>query len=131
MRLISSRTLCAFAFAGLAGIGLASSSASAAELTLGKVLSSPAVVPACRNNDRLMATYKFVKGQLGSPDKCVVYRFIAKDEEQRACFGAIVDSSGQDQTSFLSGLGITGSGEPAFCNSGCNCKDTISYRSVN
>ncbi len=77
-----------------------------------------------------MATYKFVKEQLGSPDKCVVYRFIAKDDEQRKCFGAIVDSAGQDQSTFLSGLGIGASGEPAFCSSGCDCKATISYQTV-
>ena len=102
----------------------------ARELSLSKALSSHDVVPACRNNDRLMATYKFVKGQLASPDKCVVYRYISKDDEQRKCFNAIVASSGQDDAAFLSGLGIGASGEPAFCSAGCDCKATISYLSV-
>lgn len=124
MRYLTLRTLMAVAIAVLAGAGVAS----AADLSLRQVLRSGDAVDACRTNDRLTATFRFVKGQVASPDKCVVYRFVAHDDVQRACFTAIAAAAGQDSLS-LSSLGI-GGGTPGFCNEGCACSDTISYRQV-
>ncbi len=109
-----------------------SASASAAEFTLGDALHAPGVVPACRTNDRLLATFKFAKAQLAAPDKCTVYRFVAKDDVQRKCFDAIVAASGKDHEGFLQSLGISDNPAeaPAFCKDGCNCQDTISYRTI-
>lgn len=120
-----------FAFALLLGLGLAGlSSVSAGELALRDVLKSSEAVSACGNNDRLLATYKFVKGQLGSPDRCLVYRYISKDGTQNACFSAIVTASGQNAGTFLSSLGING-GTPEFCSQGCDCVHPLSYRQIN
>ena len=102
--------------------------ASAASFSLRDVLNSGDAVAACGSNDRLVATFHFVKGQLGSPDRCTVYRYAAHDTTQRSCLSAVAAAAGQ--SGFLSSLGIDGSGTPAFCAQGCNCADTISYRSV-
>jgi hypothetical protein len=118
-----------FVLLALAG-GATLASATAAEITLRDVLRSGDAVAACGTNDRLLATFKFVKSELGSPDKCTVYRFIARDDVQRKCFGAIVTAAGQNQASFLKSLDIPEAGTPAFCTGGCNCNDTISYRSI-
>ncbi len=130
MRFLSVRV--GFAVALLLGLGLAGlSSASAGELSLRDVLRSDEAVSACGSNDRLMATYKFVKGQLGSPDRCLVYRYISKDGAQRSCLSAVVSASGQNAGTFLSSLGISDGATPAFCNEGCDCAHPISYRSIN
>lgn len=128
MRFFSLRIAMAFAMIFAVGAGLAS--ASAEGISFSKVVSSGDVVPACRTNDRLLATFKFVKAELNTSDKCKVYRFIARDDVQRACFSAIATAAGQ--AGYLQSLGISGnpSETPAFCKDGCNCADTISYRSI-
>jgi hypothetical protein len=111
---------------GLAGLA----SASAGELALRDVLRSKEAVSSCGTNDRLLATYKFVRAQLASPDRCLVYRYVVKDAAQRACLSAVVATSGQNSAAFLSSLGITDGATPAFCNEGCDCAHPISYRSI-
>jgi len=129
MRFISLRI--GFLFALLLGFGLAGlSSVSAGEFALRDVLKSGEAVSACGTNDRLLATYKFVKAQLSSPDRCLVYRYVSKDATQHACLSAVVAAAGQNPATFLSSLGIDG-GTPDFCSQGCDCAHPLSYRQIN
>lgn len=129
MRFLSLRI--AFVVALLLGLGLADlSSASAGEFALRDVLKSGEAASACGSNDRLLATYKFVKAQLGSPDRCLVYRYVSKDAAQHACLSAVVSAAGQNPGAFLSSLGING-GTPEFCSQGCDCAHPLSYRQIN
>lgn len=129
MRILSLRIASAFAFLLLLGLA-GHSSASAGEFALRDVLKSGEAVSACGSNDRLLATYKFVKGQLGTADRCLVYRYISKDAAQNACLSAVVAAAGKDPGAFLASLGI-GGGTPEFCSQGCDCAHPISYRQIN
>jgi hypothetical protein len=130
MRVLALRLAFAFGVVFAAGAALFNT-ASAADMSLHEVLQSKAVGAACGSNDRLLATFNFVKVQLAKPDRCLVYRFVEKDDAQRSCLGAIVSAAGQG--AFLSSLGIpeaAGAPQPAFCSQGCDCQHPISYRQL-